>query len=335
MKNILVTGALGFIGSQLVNYLSLKYPHMKFIVLDKLDYCASLENIKKQSLHNTEIIIGDIGNKELVTYLLDKFDIDTVIHMAAQSHVSNSFFNSIEFTQTNVLGTHVLLESVRIYNDKTNKIEKFIHVSTDEVYGETTDNISRKENSLISPTNPYAATKLASESISMSYYYSYKLPIIVTRGNNCYGENQYPEKVIPKFICQLLNGEKLTIQGSGTARRNFIHIYDTCTAFETILLKGELGQIYNISSHVNNEYSVMDLAKILINLFYPTIDINDKEQLSQYLTYTEDRHFNDSRYFISSEKLESIGWAPVKIDFVNNLKELITWYKQNKSRYGF
>ena len=333
MKNVLVTGGLGFIGSNFVNYMSNKYTHAKFIVLDKLDYCASLENINKESMHNIEIIVGNIGNKELVSYLLDKFNIDTVVHFAAQTHVDNSFFNSVEFTENNVLFTHILLETVRIYHEKTNKLQKFIHVSTDEVYGEVKDNNIKYENSVLDPTNPYAASKAAAEFFVKSYYYSYKLPVIITRGNNVYGANQYPEKVIPKFICQLLNKQKLTVQGNGENKRNFIHVYDVCTAFETIIFNGKIGEIYNISSHSTNEFTVMELAKSLIKAFYPSLDLENDEDLGKHLKYIEDRKFNDYRYYISSDKLAGLGWKPVKIDFNENLKELIEWYKENKSRY--
>jgi dTDP-glucose 4,6-dehydratase len=332
MKNFLITGALGFIGSNFVNYMSLKYPHAKFIVLDKKDYCSSVENINKTSLHNTDIIIGDIGNKELVTYILNKNKIDTVIHFAAHSHVDNSFFNSINFTKNNVLMTHILLETVRIYHEETKQLEKFIHVSTDEVYGEVTDNDARMETSILDPTNPYAASKAAAEFFVKSYYYSYNLPVIITRGNNVYGFNQYPEKVIPKFICKLLDGEKLTIQGGGNNKRNFIHVDDVSTAFETILLKGEIGQIYNISSNIQNEYSVIELSMMLIKLFHP--DANLPDDINKYVEFIEDRKFNDYRYFISSEKLEKLGWKPHKINFIQNLEELVQWYTINRKRYS-
>jgi len=334
MKNFIITGALGFIASNFLNYLSSKYPHSHLIVLDKNDYCSSIENINKQSLHNVEIIIGDIANKELVTYILNKFNIDTVFHFAAQTHVDNSFYNSIDFTLNNVLGTHILLETCRVYHE-TNKLEKFIHVSTDEVYGQVIDNEIRIETSVLDPTNPYAASKAAAEFFVKSYYYSYKLPIIITRCNNVYGINQYPEKIIPKFICKLLNNEKLPIHGNGSNLRNYIHIDDVITAFETILLKGEIGQIYNISNNNNNnELSVIELAKMLINIFYPNVNVNDDEQLNNYIIYVDDRKFNDCRYFISSEKLNKLGWYATKTDIENNIKLLIKWYKENKNRYN-
>lgn len=327
MKNFLITGGAGFIGSNFVNYMSSKYPEYKFIVLDILDYCASLENIEKRQ--NIEIIIGDIGNSELVAYILRRFEIDTIVHLASQTHVDNSFFNSIAFTKTNVLGTHILLETVRIYRDETKRLEKFIHISTDEVYGTVNDNIMRNESSHTFPTSPYAASKLSAENLIQAYKHSYKLPCIITRGNNVYGKNQYPEKIIPKFICNLLNNKLLPIHGPGSARRNFITVEDTCLALETIIFKGEINEIYNISSDHKNEYSVIQIAKMLVELVYPG------EDFVKYIEYVEDRKFNDERYYISSEKLENLGWKPVKTDFKNELIELIEWYKNNKSRYGF
>jgi len=320
--NFLVTGALGFIGSNFVNYYSKKYPNVKIIILDKCDYCSSIENIDKSDI--IKIIVGNILDKELIQKILYDEQIDTIIHFAAESHVDNSFNNSLAFTENNVLGTHILLEMTRLYNDITGNIKTFIHVSTDEVYGETLDDFVQTEKSLLNPTNPYAATKAAAEFIAKSYYYSYKLPIIITRANNVYGQNQYPEKVIPKFICQLLEDKPLTIHGSGLTRRNFIHVNDVCTAYETIIMHGEIGQIYNISACENNEFSVMEIAKILIDLMGKTDDD---------LIYVSDRNFNDQRYYTSSTKLEHLGWTPIKTNFIDNLFELIEWYKNNKNRY--
>ncbi|AYV77123.1 MAG: GDP-mannose 4,6 dehydratase [Barrevirus sp.] len=327
MKNIFVTGAAGFIGSNFVCYMANKYPDCRFIVLDILDYCASLDNLEK--LPNIDIVIGDISDNELVAHTLRTFEIDTIVHFAAHSHVDNSFFNSIPFTKTNVLGTHILLETVRVYRDETNRLQKFVQISTDEVYGQVDDNIARNELSAFNPSSVYASSKAAAEMYINAYYHSFKLPVIIARSNNCYGECQYPEKVVPKFICQLLNGEKLTIHGLGTSQRNFIHVSDTCKAVETILLQGEIGEIYNISAPLNNEFTVMEVASLLVSLIYPG------DPLEDHITYVEDRKFNDCRYYISSEKLEKLGWKPVKTDFTKEVKELIEWYKINKGRYGF
>ena len=214
----------------------------------------------------------------------------------------------------NVLGTHTLLECCRHYQNKTKNLIKIIHVSTDEVYGETIDNDLKNESSILMPTNPYAATKAGAEMIAISYIKSYNLPIIITRGNNVYGPNQYPEKLIPLFIKQLKENKQVTIQGDGTAIRSFLHVDDVCTAFEIILFKGEIGEIYNIGTHV--EYSVLQIAKMLIKLIKRT------DNFQSYTRFIEDRPFNDSRYFISSEKLINLGWE-IKINFEDGIKMLI------------
>lgn len=324
---MLVTGALGFIGSNFVNYFAGKYPNISIIILDKKDYCSSTQNVHAKD--NIEVIIGNILDSKLVADILEKNSIDTVVHFAAQSHVDNSFCNSIAFTENNILGTHLLLETTRIYHERTGNLKMFIHVSTDEVYGEVLDDSVRTETSTLDPTNPYAASKAGAEFMAKSYYYSYKLPIIITRANNVYGINQYPEKVIPKFICQLLNGEKITLHGSGSARRNFVHTDDVSTAYETILLHGKIGEIYNISAAENHEYSMLELAHVLIDLF------GKSDEKDQIITFVEDRKFNDVRYFTNSDKLKDLGWVPKKLNFVDNLNDLIVWYKDNKCRFDF
>lgn len=319
--NFLITGALGFIGSNFVNFYLDKHPNVKIIVLDKCDYCSSHLNITNPS---AKIIVGDILDDKLVKKILYEEHIDTVIHFAAESHVDNSFNNSLAFTKNNVYGTHVLLEEARLYNKDTGKIRQFIHVSTDEVYGEVKNNEMRTEKFILDATNPYAATKVGAESIAISYFKSYGLPVIVTRANNVYGKNQYPEKVIPKFICQLLEGKSVTIHGTGLTRRNFIHVDDVCSAYETIINHGVNGEIYNISAAKNSEFGVMEISQMLIKL---TGSVEDA------VSYVADRNFNDCRYYTSSEKLELLGWTPVKVNFEENLTELVEWYRINKSRY--
>ena len=322
--NYLITGGLGFIGSNFVNFYKNKYPESKIVVLDKNDYCSSIKNITNDSI---EIVIGDILDINLITKILYDNEIDIVIHFAAESHIDNSFNNSLEFTKTNVLGTHTLLEAARLYNNTTNKIKKFIHVSTDEVYGGSTIDCEMKtETSLIKPTNPYAATKAGAEMIVNSYYESFKLPIIITRANNVFGIHQFPEKVIPKFICQLLDGKQVTIHGQGLTRRNFIHVDDVCTAYETIIKHGQINEVYNISACKDNEFSVKEIAYMLIDI----IGTNKSKSIS----YVEDRNINDFRYYTSSEKLEKLGWKPVKTNFREEITKLVDWYEINRRRFS-
>ena len=313
--NLLVTGGCGFIGSNFINYIFNKNPNINIVNIDAMYYCASEDNIDSniRSDKRYTFIKGNITSEDLINMILTTFKIDIVIHFAAQSHVDNSFHNSLQYTKDNIIGTHILLECSRKYN----KLTKFIHVSTDEVYGESMlDEMMKTEESILCPTNPYAATKAGAELIAQSYYHSFKLPLIITRGNNVYGMNQYPEKLIPKFIKQLKENKKLTIQGDGSNMRAFLHVLDVCSAFELILNKGQIGEIYNIGSDVNTEYSVLQVAKILVKM------IKNTDDYIQHISYIEDRPFNDKRYYISNQKLKDIGWT-INIDFIDGLKRLI------------
>ncbi len=318
MKNILVTGGLGFIGSNFVNHISSKYDNVNIYVYDIGDYCASVENVEWNNC--TKLIKGDIRNFDLIMHTLTEHEIDTIVHFAAHSHVDNSFKNSLAFTETNVFGTHVLLECSRMYG----KLKLFFHMSTDEVYGEIDTTDTSREVSLLCPTNPYAATKAGAEHIVKSYFLSYKLPIIIARCNNVYGRNQYPEKLIPKFICSLLDGKKLHIQGTGNSRRNFIHAIDVADAVDLVINNGVIGETYNIG--VTNEHSVLDVAQILCDI----AGVNLENQLE----YVPDRLFNDFRYNITNDKIKSLGWEQSRKDFKKELVELFDWYKVNRHRYN-
>ena len=226
------------------------------------------KNVDREIRENKRytFVHGKLQSYDLIRYIIESNKVTHVIHFAAQSHVQNSFDDSLQYTSDNIVGTHNLLEVCRIYG----KIKKFIHVSTDEVYGESmleTDEKHKTEQSVLCPTNPYAATKAGAELIAQSYNHSFKMPIVITRGNNVYGPNQYPEKVIPRFIEQLKNNKKVTIQGDGSCVRAFLHAYDTATAFQCILEKGKIGEIYNIGCDEGMEYSILDVAKILIRKF--------------------------------------------------------------------
>lgn len=338
-QNILLTGGAGFIGSYVTNHLVTKYPAYRIVVLDVLDYCATMNNLAPSvGKPNFEFVQGDIGNFELVRsvaarracasrgdhrliadarcarYVMGNFKIDTVMHFAAQSHVDHSFGNSIDFTRTNVLGTHVLLECALRYN-----VKRFIHVSTDEVYGEIMEE-SAKETAQFEPTNPYSCSKAAAEFITKSYIKSFRLPVIITRGNNVYGPRQFPEKVIPKFILRLLHGQKCCLHGDGSARRTYVFAEDVARGFDQVLHYGEPDHVYNLGSEM--DLSMKELAKMLIRL---TGTAKEGEE-EAWLEYVEDRKFNDCRYSIDSGKMRSIGWQPTT-SFEDGLRMTIDWYR--------
>jgi len=317
MQNLLITGGCGFIGSNFVNYYFYENPNIRIINLDAMYYCASTDNINPdiRASDRYQLVQGNLCSMDLMRHILDNYQIDTIIHFAAQSHVQNSFDDSLQYTNDNVLGTHTLLEAAKKYG----KIQKFIHISTDEVYGESMleDTESKKnENSVLCPTNPYAATKAAAELIAKSYYFSFKMPIIITRGNNVYGPNQYPEKLIPRFIKLLKEDQPVTIQGDGTNVRAFLHVNDVCSALKCILEKGNVGEIYNIGSDDHHEYTVTEIAHKLIKAIKGPDDVNS------WITYIEDRPFNDKRYYISNDKLKQLGWE-IKTDFDEGLNALL------------
>lgn len=324
INNLLVTGGCGFIGSNFINYYFHKGRFQKIVNLDAMYYCASESNIYDNIKNDKNYILikGNLCDSQLMDKILKEHDITHVVHFAAQSHVQNSFEDSIKFTNDNILGTHTLLESCRKYK----KIRKFVHVSTDEVYGESMNSVDethKTEHSILCPTNPYAATKAGAELIAQSYTHSYRMPIIITRGNNVYGRGQYPEKIIPKFIKLLKENKKLTIQGDGSSVRAFLHAYDTARAFEAILDHGEIGEIYNIGCDEGMEFSVMEVAKILIKMIKKT------ENYHEWIEYIEDRPYNDMRYYISNQKVKDLGWN-IEVDLMTGLNDLVNeTYKIN------
>jgi dTDP-glucose 4,6-dehydratase/UDP-glucose 4,6-dehydratase len=305
IETLFITGGCGFIGSNFINFFCFKYPDVRVINLDAMYYCARIENISKEirESDNYEFIEGNLQNFDLLRHIFKTTNITHIIHFAAQSHVQNSFNESLKYTNDNIVGTHNLLEATRLY---CKSLKCFIHVSTDEVYGESmldTDEQHKTEQSVLCPTNPYAATKAGAELIAQSYNHSFGMPIIITRGNNVYGPNQYPEKLIPRFIKLLNEDKQVTIQGDGSCVRAFMHVDDTVRAFETILFKGKIGEIYNIGCDEGMEYSVLEIAKLLIR------KIKNTDEYEKWITYIEDRPFNDKRYYISNKKLKELGWV--------------------------
>lgn len=312
---LLVTGGCGFIGSGFVRRIVKQFHYLTIVNIDYLYPCASVAEDLVTSHGNYTFIEGDIKDTQLIENTLQTYEIDTIIHFAAQSHVDTSFTNPLLYTHDNIVGTHTLLEASRKYG----KIKRFIHISTDEVYGENIHEEGAKtELSLLKPTNPYAASKAGAEMMVHSYIHSYNLPAIIIRSNNIYGLGQYPEKVIPRFILQLLSNQKLTIQGSGDQLRSFLHVEDAVDAVLCILFQGEVGEVYNISS--SDEISIKELATRLLHYLKPD------ETLSDWITYIEDRNFNDKRYWIQSEPLKKLGWKQ-KISLEDGLKGVVDWFK--------
>ena len=327
-KCLLVTGGCGFIGSNFINCIYLEKKYDKIINIDAMYYCANENNVDEAIRNDKNVyhlVKGNLCDSSLVSEALEKYEITAVVHFAAQSHVQNSFSDSFQFTKDNVLGTHVLLECCRIYG----KLTKFIHVSTDEVYGESMISEAEQkktEESVLCPSNPYAATKAAGELIAQSYYHSFHMPIIITRGNNVFGPNQYPEKLIPRFIHQALENQHFTVQGSGNNVRAFLHAFDTATAFSIILEKGTIGEIYNIGCDEHMEYTVIDVAKLIFRNVHGNL-----ETFEDHVDYIEDRPFNDQRYYISNQKLKDLGWK-IQIPFHVGLKNLIEKITEEKEK---
>ena len=304
---VLVTGGCGFIASNFINTLR----DIDIINIDKLTYCSNVQNITNP---RCETVIGDITNRELITYLIKKYSFTTVFHFAAESHVDNSFGDPVSFTVNNTVGTHILIDSFKIHQPNI----EFIHFSTDEVYGENKTGVGFTEETVLNPTNPYAASKAAAEMIVQSYIKSFGMNIKIIRCNNAYGPNQYPEKLIPKFIKILKSGKKCTIHGTGSVKRSFIHVDDICSAVITIWKKAPKGEIYNISS--DYEYSVMDITKLIIK------NIVGHERYDECIEYIPDRPFNDESYLNDCSKLISLGWKQTK-DFKSLEEFIITQLK--------
>ena len=310
---VLVTGGCGFIASHVVNTLVERYPHYTVVSLDRGDACGSARNCAaSEGKPNYSLVRGDITEPDFVRYVLERERIDTVVHAAAQTHVDNSFGNSLRFTRDNVLGTHVLLEAAR----SVGTVTRFLHVSTDEVYG-SCDGGRKMEADATNPTNPYAASKAAAESVVRGYVNAFQFPALIARGNNVYGPRQYPEKLIPKFALRLLRDDKCCVHGDGGNRRHYVHVRDAVEALLLLLHEGALGEVYNIGSE--SEFTNLQIATKLIGLLQPG------EPAEDWIEHVPDRAFNDTRYFIDCGKLRALGWAPTQ-DFDTGLRETVEWY---------
>jgi len=308
---ILVTGGSGFIGNCFIKLLLKKYSDIRIINLDKLTYAGNKENLREiENDPRYAFIYGDICDAPLVNKIM--FNVDYVIHFAAETHVDRSIISSDSFVRTDIFGTYVLLEAV-----KNQKVNRFIHISTDEVYGEIMEG-KFKETDRLSPSSPYSASKAAAEMLILSYIRTHKLPVIITRSSNNYGPYQHPEKLIPCFITKLLQNKKVPLHNPKPVR-DWIHVQDNCEAIDFILHHGLLGEIYNIGG--NCEKNNLEVTKII----FDSLGYDDS-----YLENVPDRAGQDLRYALDCEKIHKLGWKP-KISFEKGIKETIDWYKNNES----
>jgi len=315
MRKIVITGGAGFIGSHVVEAVAGKYPDIEITVLDKMTYAADIDNLDGVLKRGQRrLVVGDLTNFDLCRQVVR--DADCVINLAAESHVDNSFGNSLQFTHSNTLGTHTLLEACRIH-----EVPLIVHVSTDEVYGQIHEGFHR-ETDILDPTNPYSASKAAADMIVNSYVHCFKAPVISVRANNIYGVRQYPEKIIPRFTILSLLGEKLPIHGNGKNLRRYLSAVDFADAILVLLEKGQPGQIYNIGS--DDEFSNLEVS----NMILEAVGRSSEEAI----LFVNDRPFNDFRYAIDCSKLRNLGWR-AKRPLVNHIDEVVGWYRDNMHRY--
>ena len=310
---LLVTGGAGFIGSCFVRHILNKYPDYKVVNLDALTYAGNIENLLDiEANPNYTFIKGDIRDKKLVREIVSSCD--CVVNFAAESHVDRSITGPEIFIDTNVKGTLNLLEAAKEF-----KIDRYLQVSTDEVYGSLGESGSFTEMTPLAPNSPYSASKASADLLVRAYYETFKLPVLITRCSNNYGPYQYPEKLIPFFIMRLLNGQKVPVYGDGLNVRDWLYVYDHCSAIDTVLHKGKVGEVYNIGGR--NEKTNLEITKIILNAM-------NKDEKS--IEYVEDRLGHDRRYAIDNTKIQTeLGWEPSLV-FEDGIKLTIDWYLNNQ-----
>lgn len=316
MKKVLVTGGAGFIGGNFVHYMVAKYPEYHIFNLDALTYAGDLTKHQKiEGKSNYTFVHTDITKSLEIHKLFEKEQFDYVVHFAAESHVDRSIREPEVFIRTNILGTQILLEAAKRIG-----VQKFVHISTDEVYGELDfdpDTFFTEETPL-QPNSPYSASKASSDFLVRSYYETFDLPVNITRCSNNYGPYHFPEKLIPLTISRIINDEPVPIYGDGKHIRDWLHVEDHCSAIDLVLHKGELGEVYNIGGH--NEKTNLEVVQTIIKA------LGKSEELIQYVP---DRLGHDRRYAIDPSKLERLGWVPV-YSFDSGIQQTITWYLENQ-----
>lgn len=336
MKTYLVTGGAGFIGSNYIYYMFKKYgENIKIINLDSLTYAGNLENLKElNKLPNYKFIKEDICDKSAVEKIFEENDIDYVVHFAAESHVDRSILNPEIFVQTNVMGTLVLLNTAKKYWETKDGYlagKKYIQVSTDEVYGSLGDTGFFTEQTPLDAHSPYSASKASADMLVKSYFDTYKMPINITRCSNNYGPFQFPEKLIPLMINNVLNGKDLPVYGDGKNVRDWLYVEDHAKAIDVVTTDGLVGEVYNVGGH--NEKQNIEIVNIVIDTVKEFLKDDDprKEKVSKNLIkYVEDRKGHDTRYAIDPEKIgRELGWKPT-IMFDEGIKMTIKWYLENE-----
>ena len=327
-KTILVTGGAGFIGSHLVRLLVNKYSNYKIVNLDKLTYAGNLANLLDvEGLTNYEFVKGDIVDNNFINELFSKHEFDSVIHLAAESHVDRSIENPLEFIMTNIVGTTNLLNAAKKHwkNDFQDKL--FYHISTDEVYGSLGEEGLFLETTPYDPRSPYSASKASSDHIVRAYHHTYGMPIVISNCSNNYGSHQFPEKLIPLFINNIKNNKALPVYGEGLNIRDWLWVNDHARAIDVIFHDGKNGETYNIGGH--NEWTNIDLIKVMCKVMDEKLGrpIGESEKL---ITYVTDRAGHDMRYAIDSTKLkEELGWVP-SLQFEEGIRNTIDWYLENE-----
>lgn len=316
MKKILVTGGAGFIGGNFIHYMVNKYPQYEVYNLDLLTYAGDLTKHRGIEMYNNYYFLKvDISEREAIMSLFEKENFEFVIHFAAESHVDRSISDPEIFVRTNVLGTQVLLDAAKQFN-----VKKFVHVSTDEVYGELDFNPSTffTEETPLKPSSPYSASKASSDLLVRAYHETYGLPVNITRCSNNYGPYHFPEKLIPLTISRVLNEQKVPVYGDGKNIRDWLHVLDHCSAIDLVLHEGISGEVYNIGGH--NERTNLEVVKTIIRTLGKSEDL---------IEFVEDRLGHDKRYAIDPTKLEKLGWKPT-YKFETGIAQTIQWYLDNK-----